>query len=107
SVRDRAETMGFIPGTDWSEEVMGTSAPGLALQSRKAVQISQAEHFAPDVHSWSCSAVPVTHPLTGQVLGIIDVTGGDDAVSSTVLPRLASTAQTAGARRYQRYPPHG
>ena len=105
SVRDRAETMGFIPGTDWSEEVMGTSAPGLALQSRKAVQISQAEHFAPDVHSWSCSAVPVTHPLTGQVLGIIDVTGGDDAVSSIVLPLLASTAKAAGAQLSQLYTP--
>jgi hypothetical protein len=98
-----AEAMGFLPGTDWSEEVMGTSAPGLALQSGSPVQISQAEHFAPDVHSWSCSAVPVTHPLTGQVIGIIDVTGGDDAVSSIVLPLLASTAKAAGAELSQLY----
>ncbi|WP_209372331.1 GAF domain-containing protein [Brevibacterium renqingii] len=105
TVRDRAEAMGFLPGTDWSEEVMGTSAPGLALQSKKAVQISRAEHFAPDVHSWSCSAVPVTHPLTGRVIGIIDVTGGDDAVSSIVLPLLASTAKAAGARLSQLYTP--
>ena len=105
TVRGRAEAMGFLPGTDWSEEVMGTSAPGLALQSKKAVQISRAEHFAPDVHSWSCSAVPVTHPLTGRVIGIIDVTGGDDAVSSIVLPLLASTAKAAGARLSQLYTP--
>lgn len=105
SVRDGAEAMGFLPGTDWSEEVMGTSAPGLALQSGAPVQISQAEHFAPDVHSWSCSAVPVTHPLTGQVIGIIDVTGGDDAVSSIVLPLLASTAKAAGAELSQLYTP--
>ena len=85
NVRNRAENMGFVPGSDWSEEVMGTSAPGLALRSGQPVQISKAEHFAPDVHSWSCSAVPVAHPLTGQVIGIIDVTGGDDAVSSILL----------------------
>lgn len=97
TIRNRAESMGFAPGTDWSEDVMGTSAPGLALHSGSAVQISQAEHFFTEVHSWSCSAVPVTHPLTGQVLGIIDVTGGDDAVSSIVLPLLNSTAQAAGA----------
>ncbi|WP_181274812.1 helix-turn-helix domain-containing protein [Brevibacterium oceani] len=105
AVRDRAEAMGFLAGTDWSEEVMGTSAPGLALRSGSPVQISQAEHFAPDVHSWSCSAVPVTHPLTGQVIGIIDVTGGDDAVSSIVLPLLASTAKAAGAELSQLYRP--
>lgn len=97
SVRERAESMGFVPGSDWSEDAMGTSAPGLALQSRSAVQISQAEHFASDVHAWSCSAVPVTHPGTGEVIGIIDVTGGDDAVSSIVLPLLGSTAQAAAA----------
>lgn len=105
AVRSRAETMGFLPGTDWSEDVMGTSAPGLALRTGSAVQISQAEHFSADVHSWSCSAVPVTHPLTGKVLGIIDVTGGDDAVSSIVLPLLNSTAQAAGAGLSKLYMP--
>lgn len=105
AIRNRAESMGFLPGTDWSEDVMGTSAPGLALRSRTAVQISQAEHFATEVHSWSCSAVPVTHPLTGQVIGIIDVTGGDDAVSSIVLPLLTSTAKAAGVGLSRLYTP--
>lgn len=105
AVRNRAESMGFVPGTDWSEDVMGTSAPGLALRSGSAVQISQAEHFSAEVHSWSCSAVPVSHPLTGQVLGIIDVTGGDDAVSSIVLPLLNSTAQAAGVGLSKLYAP--
>lgn len=106
AVRHRAESMGFLPGTDWSEEVMGTSAPGLALRTGTAVQISQAEHFAAEVHPWSCSAVPVKHPLTGQVIGIIDITGGDDAVSSIVLPLLTSTARAAGVGLSQLYDPH-
>lgn len=106
AVRDRAESMGFVPGADWSEDVMGTSAPGLALRSGSAVQISQAEHFAAEVHPWSCSAAPVRHPLTGQVLGIIDVTGGDDAVSSIVLPLLTSTAKVAGAGLSELYTPN-
>ncbi|GAA1640098.1 GAF domain-containing protein [Brevibacterium sanguinis] len=102
-VRNRAESMGFVPGSDWSEDAMGTSAPGLALRSRSAVQISRAEHFASEVHPWSCSAVPVTHPVTGEVIGIIDVTGGDDAVSAIVLPLLSSTAQAASAGLSQLY----
>lgn len=91
--RRRAEGMGFAPGVDWSEAAMGTSAPGLAIASRTGVQVSQAEHFAAPAQQWSCSAVPVLHPVTGEVIGVIDVTGGEDAVSSLVLPLLECTSQ--------------
>ncbi len=107
AVRDRAEAMGFLPGTDWSEDTMGTSAPGLALRSRAPAQIGRAEHFAAEVHSWSCSAVPVTDPTTGRVLGIIDVTGGDDAVSALVMPLLTSTARAVGESLSRRAGPAG
>ena len=89
----RAETMGFVPGADWSEPVMGTSAPALALMTNSAVQIAGAEHFAEVVHPWSCSAVPVRHPFTGETIGIIDITGGADAVSPLVMPLLELTAR--------------
>ena len=92
-VLSRAETMGFVPGADWSEAVMGTSAPALALMTRDSVQVAGAEHFAEVVHPWSCSAVPVRHPFTGETIGIIDITGGADAVSPLVLPLLELTAR--------------
>lgn len=91
----RAEAMGFAPGVDWSERAMGTSAPALALSTAQPAQVVGAEHFVEAVHPWSCSAVPVLHPLTGEALGIIDVTGGQDAVAPLVLPLLASAARAA------------
>jgi hypothetical protein len=89
----RADAMGFAAGADWSEAAMGTSAPGLALTTSSPMQVVGAEHFREAVHPWSCSAVPVRDPRSGEVLGVLDVTGSTDAVSPLVLPLLEATAR--------------
>ena len=89
----RADDMGFAVGADWSESVMGTSAPALALTTSSSMQVVGAEHFHEAVHPWSCSAVPVLHPHTGATLGVLDVTGTAEAVSPLVLPLLEATAR--------------
>lgn len=91
-VRRRAESMGFVAGTDWSETAVGTNAPGTALVLDRAVQIRRTEHFARIVHPWSCTAVPVHDRATGSLLGVIDITGGDDAVAPTTLALVEATA---------------
>ncbi|WP_313817067.1 GAF domain-containing protein [Citricoccus sp.] len=90
--RRRADAMGFVPGADWSETAMGTSAPGTALFSGRPVQVSRAEHFNPVVHPWSCSAVPLRDPADGRIVGVIDLTGGDEAISPLALPLLKAAA---------------
>ncbi|MET0302986.1 MAG: GAF domain-containing protein [Microbacteriaceae bacterium] len=87
-LRRRAEGMLFVEGADWSEQQVGTSAPGTALALDHGIQITRAEHFTRVVHPWSCTAVPVHDPATGQILGVIDITGGDEAVAPATLPLL-------------------
>ncbi|MBW4040527.1 MAG: GAF domain-containing protein [Acidobacteria bacterium] len=87
----RAEGMRFVPGADWSESRVGTSAPGTALALDRAVQISGGEHFAVQVQQWSCSAVPVHDLRTHETIGVIDITGGPDAVGPRALPLLEAT----------------
>ena len=94
---NRAEAMGFVAGADWSEASMGTSAPGVVLATGAAMQVSGAEHLSRRVHPWNCSAVPLTDPVTGRLVGVIDLTGGEDAVSPLALPLLQSTADTVHA----------
>ncbi|MBO1740911.1 GAF domain-containing protein [Leifsonia sp. TF02-11] len=91
-LRSRAESMLFVPGAAWAEGDVGTSAPGTALAIGDGVQIRGAEHFAEDVKPWSCTAVPVRDPETGDILGVIDVTGGDQVAAPHVLPLLEATA---------------
>jgi hypothetical protein len=98
----RADNMGFRPGTDWSEEAMGTSAPGVALAINQEVQIHSLEHFAESVVPWSCSAVPIHHPEDKRVIGVLDITGDQDAVLPVVLPLLQATAAAMEAELHAR-----
>ena len=96
-LRRRAESMLFVEGADWSERAVGTSAPGTALALDHGVQIQGAEHFARMVHQWSCTAVPVHDPDSGSVLGVIDITGGQDAVAPVTLPLLEAAVAAVEA----------
>jgi hypothetical protein len=96
-LRSRAEGMNFVEGARWSEEVAGTNAPGTALALDHAVQIHGGEHYRRPVQNWSCSAAPVHHPVTGVLLGAIDVTGGDHVASPQVLTLVRATVAAVEA----------
>jgi hypothetical protein len=90
-LRSRAAGMHFVEGARWAEDVVGTNAPGTALAVDHAVQIYGSEHFRRPVQPWSCSAAPVHDPLTGALLGAIDVTGGDHVASPHMLTLVRAT----------------
>ena len=97
-LRRRAEGMMFLPGADWSENSIGTSAPGTALATGRSVQIAGAEHFSLQVHPWSCTAVPVHDPDSGAVLGVVDITGKDEAVAVHTLALVQAAVAAAQAQ---------
>jgi len=97
AMRRKAEQMHFVEGADWSERSVGTSAPGTALALDHGIQIHGAEHFNRIVHPWSCTAVPVHDPITGSVIGVIDITGGDDAVAPATLPLIEAAVAAVEA----------
>ncbi len=70
-----AEKMNFVPGMDWSEKSAGTNAIGTSLVTGAPIQILAAEHFCQGCHPWTCSAAPITHPFTKEIIGSIDFTG--------------------------------
>lgn len=94
---DRVGRMNFVEGADWSESAAGTNALGTALAVRRPVQIFAGEHYNTMVHPWSCSAVPVRDPGSGQVLGIVDITGGASIASPYALALVRATARAAEA----------
>ncbi|WP_336632063.1 MULTISPECIES: GAF domain-containing protein [unclassified Microbacterium] len=92
-VRTLTGGMGFVAGANWSEEVVGTSAPGTALALGRSVQIHGAEHFNRLVQPWSCTAAPVHDPETRRLLGVIDVTGGAEAATPQAQLLVDATAR--------------
>lgn len=87
----QAESMRFVAGADWSEQRVGTAAPGTALALDAPVQIEGGEHFALQVRPWSCTAVPVHDLRTHETIGVIDVTGGLEAARPETLALLGAT----------------
>lgn len=97
AMRRRAEGMMFVPGADWSEASVGTSAPGTALALGCGIQIAGAEHYKRSVHPWSCTAVPFHDPDSGALLGVVDITGTESAVGPHTLSLVQATVAAAQA----------
>jgi hypothetical protein len=70
-----AERITFAEGMLWSEDSAGTNAIGTALAIDHAVQVFSAEHFLAEQHAWWCSAAPLHDPVTGELLGVVDISG--------------------------------
>jgi hypothetical protein len=93
-LRNRAaDDMNFVEGALWSEPSAGTNAIGTAMAAGHAVQVFAAEHFTEPVQRWTCSAAPVMDPDTGQMLGVIDLTGDFSVVNPLSLAVVVATAR--------------
>jgi two-component system sensor histidine kinase KdpD len=71
----RLARKGLLPGSDWSEAAAGTNAIGTALATGRVVQLLAAEHYCEGWQDVTCTAAPILHPGTGQIAGVLDITG--------------------------------
>jgi len=93
----RAESIGFVEGSNWDERLAGTNAPGMALALDESVKVIGAEHFRRSVKHWSCAATPIHDPITKAVIGILDITGGDDILIPQTMAMVRAAARMAEA----------
>ncbi|GAB3870830.1 hypothetical protein GCM10029964_006050 [Kibdelosporangium lantanae] len=87
----RADKVNLTEGTRWTEDAIGTNAMGTAIAVNGPVMIHAAEHLVRTYHPWTCAAAPVHDPDTGQLIGVIDVTGPASTMHASTLA-LVSTA---------------
>jgi hypothetical protein len=90
TVRRRADDMGFSEGVFWTESTVGTNAIGTALVEQAPVQLFSAEPFEQAQHGWYCTANPIHDPRTGELLGIVDISGP----ALTLHPAVAALVET-------------
>ena len=95
SVLMNADRLGFVEGANWGERAVGTNAIGTALVSQRAVQVFSAEHFLRSHHSWTCAGAPIRDPRTGQVIGVVDVSGPAATVHPTTVALVDAVARLA------------
>ena len=90
-----ADRLGFVEGAHWGESAVGTNAIGTALASHRAVQVFSAEHFLRSHHAWTCAGAPIKDPRTGQVIGVVDVSGPAATVHPTTIALVDLVARLA------------
>lgn len=59
-------------GVNLSEELVGTTAPGLVARTGKQASVLGAEHFYDSVIGMHCTAAPIRN-VHGQLAGILDI----------------------------------
>jgi transcriptional regulator of acetoin/glycerol metabolism len=93
-----AETIHLMPGVAWSEGLCGTNAIGTALATGQPVQIHSAEHFCEGIKRWTCSATVLRHPLDGEIIGVLDVSGLSGTYSRQTLALVVTAASRIESR---------
>ena len=102
-MRRKAESVNFVPAGRWDEASVGTNALAIASRTGDPAMVFSAEHYAPIVHNWVCWAAPVRDPLSGEQLGVIDLSTTWDRThpiglaTARVLARLIETAMPRSA----------
>jgi len=97
-MRRKAETVNFVPAGRWDDRSVGTNALDLAQRGDAPAMVFSAEHYAEVVHNWVCWAAPVHDPVSGEQLGVIDLSTTWDRThpiglaTARVMARLIETA---------------
>jgi signal transduction histidine kinase len=113
-LKERAAEMNFIEGARYSERVAGTNGIGTVLAADHALQVFASEHFNQRHHGWTCSGAPIHDPVSGRLLGVVDVSSPWEKADPrwlTIVTRVASalekclleTRREQSARLRQRY----
>ncbi|WNV73804.1 GAF domain-containing protein [Geodermatophilus sp. DSM 44513] len=92
----RADRLGFVEGSAWDEDVVGTNAIGTSVVVRASLQVHAAEHYAEGHQPWTCAAAPLRDPVTGRVLGVVDLSGPASTVHPSTIALVDAVAALAG-----------
>jgi transcriptional regulator of acetoin/glycerol metabolism len=84
----------LAPGFSYSEQFAGTNGIGSALESREPFCVFGHEHYAEKLETLACAGVPVCHPTTGKVLGLLDLTCWSRDAGPLLVALSKSTARS-------------
>ena len=90
---DLGRIMHLEQGGHWAEADIGTNAIGTAIAELRPVQIHGVEHFCSEVQRWTCAATPIRHPIDGELLGVLDISGPATTFNPQSLAFAGAVAQ--------------
>ncbi|TDW14476.1 sigma-54-dependent Fis family transcriptional regulator [Kribbella kalugense] len=94
----RLDSVDLAPGFQYVESAVGTNGIGTALEVCGPILVDGPEHYNDKLRMFSCAGAPITHPVTGGLLGVLDIT--TQARNSNSI--LLSFAKLAARRIHER-----
>ena len=92
------DAVSLAPGYSYSEEHAGTNGIGTALETHRPTLVRGAEHYADCFGRLACAGVPIRHPLSGAVVGALDLTGWVEDGGPLLMTLVESAAVQIEAR---------
>src|SRR5215469_17637273 len=86
------DSVQLAPGFSYAEESVGTNGIGTALESGQAAHVFGHEHYAEHLEDLACAAAPVRHPISGKIVGVVDLTCWRKDADSLLIALAESTA---------------
>ncbi|MFI1919956.1 GAF domain-containing protein [Nocardia sp. NPDC020380] len=94
-IRCQADSVGFREGAIWTESTVGTNGIGTALAEAAPVQLFSGEHYEQSQHGWYCTAAPIHDPRTGDLLGVVDLSGPALTLHPAITALVSTVARLA------------
>ncbi|TQS46950.1 sigma-54-dependent Fis family transcriptional regulator [Cryptosporangium phraense] len=82
----------LAPGFSYAEQDVGTNGIGTALESGQPTEVWGQEHYTGVLDTLGCAGVPVRHPVSGQTVGLLDMTCWSSDAGPLLLAMAKSTA---------------
>ena len=83
----------LAPGFSYAEEFVGTNGIGTALEVGGPTHVFGHEHYAENLEDLACAGVPIHHPITGRLVGAVDLTCWRKDAGPLLLTLAKTTAE--------------
>jgi sigma-54 dependent transcriptional regulator, acetoin dehydrogenase operon transcriptional activator AcoR len=99
----------LAPGFSYAEEYVGTNGIGTALEGGQPMHVFGHEHYAEHLEALACAGVPIRHPISGKIIGAVDLTCWRKDADALLIALAKTTADqitqsllaTTGAQEYE------
>ena len=98
SLNRRLDALQLAPGFYVTEKAVGTNGIGTALATRRPAFIRGREHFTDTWSGLTCAGVPIHDPLSGRVIGVLDLTCAEGQADSSMMAVAANAARAIERR---------
>src|SRR6195952_4038977 len=84
----------LAPGFSYAENLVGTNGVGTTLESGLPTLVMGHEHYAENLERLTCAGAPIHHPISGALLGALDLTTWAKEPGSLLLTLAVTTARS-------------